>query len=105
MKKAPIKALKVMLEYKSTGLFIVDPPERIGEIAHENLNLSHQLSEALYVWIKQYDATLDWDDPGHSPPPPPDVIIMLNKEGERLTQLVQNELGSQIRVYYSPITQ
>jgi len=103
MKKSPIKELKVMLEYKSTGLFIVEPPERIGEISHELLDISHQLSDALGAWIKKYDETLDWDDPRHSPPLSQDMISALNKEGERLTHLVQKELGSKIKVYYSPI--
>jgi hypothetical protein len=102
MKIPPIKSLKVMLEYKSTGLFVTDPPERIGEINHEILGLSKKTSEELYTWIKKYDQTLDWDDPGNSPPVPTEYINELNREGVRLTDIVQKETGSKIHVYYQP---
>lgn len=103
MKVPPIKSLKVMLEYKSTGLFVTDPPERIGEIDHKAIGLSKKTSEDLYAWIKKYDQTLNWDDPSNTPPVPTEIIDELNREGERLTEIVQKEVGSKIHVYYWPV--
>ena len=91
-----------MGEYRSSGLFIQEPRERIGEISHERLGLSKELSDRIYRWIDVYDSWLNWDDPGDSPPTPIEEVRKFNSEGEVIANLVQKELGKQYNVFFQP---
>lgn len=95
-----IRELRVMAEYKSSALFVVEPAELVGEVSHQSLSLSKELSDALYDWIATYDSWLNWDDPFNSPPVPTSVEQAFFERGRELTQLVQAELGSSVVVKF-----
>ena len=43
--------LRILREYYSTGLFIESPVELSGEVSHEKLNISLELSQEIFDWI------------------------------------------------------
>ncbi|MBD3405836.1 MAG: hypothetical protein GF411_06870 [Candidatus Lokiarchaeota archaeon] len=97
-----IKRLRLMAEYKSTGIFVESPRPLIGEISHDHLNISPELSEAIFRWIDEFDSWLNWDDPMNSPSVPEKEINRFNKQGEELMKQLQKELGPSIKVRYVP---
>lgn len=91
-----------MAEYKSTGLFVESPKALVGEISHEHFNMSQALSDAIFDWIEEFDSWLNWDDPMNSIPIPTEIVKKFNERGAELTEWLQKELGTSIKVRYEP---
>lgn len=95
-----LPTIKLMAEYRSTGIFGVEPENLVGEISHEFLGISATLSHRIDGWIAIYDGWLNWEDPANSPKTSQEKIDEFNKEGRRLTFLLQHELKGKYRVIY-----
>jgi len=57
--------IKVMPDYGCAPLWW-DEPERVGNIAPEELGLTKPLTSDLWAWASEYDATLNAYDPTRS---------------------------------------
>lgn len=91
--------LKVMPDYSCWPLWHRDPGE-VGNIDPDTLPLSIELRAALLAWSLEFDARLNWDDPGSTIPPAPDVQDAFEQTGRELTARLNAELGSAIRFVY-----
>lgn len=95
-----IVEIKLMSDYACYPLWWVGE-NQVGNIDPATLPLSQETVKRLHAWSKAYDATLNWDDPAHSPG-------FLNHkdqeafehEGIALWKQLKKELPSYFKVYY-----
>jgi len=88
------KCLRVMAEYGSSGIWVVEPtgPFRHGMIEHRSLHLPEELAGSFRNWIDRYwkilDAAEDFD------------TSAFNKEGRRLAQALKRHVGPKVMVLF-----
>jgi hypothetical protein len=85
--------IKLMPDYRCHALWWDGEPGRIGNVEPGELGLSAALEAALDAWARRFDAGLDWNDPGNTPPPTPEEAAAFDAEGRALAARVQAELG------------
>ena len=69
----------------------------VGNIDPHSLPISKELISDLNVWTEKLDATLNWDDPGHTKWPD-GFFTNFNQEGRKLAQRLKAELGSKFEI-------
>lgn len=93
--------LKLMAEYKSSCLWLYD---ETGDLYDEpepaDLPLSAETTARLQKWAAEFDAGLNWDDPGSTPKPTEEEAIAFEQEGLGLWQRLREEVGSDYVVTY-----
>lgn len=88
-----MKTIKLMADYFCFPLWVVDPVE-VGNVNPESLPISQGLKDMLLNWAKEYDRTVDMDDPSNSGFKSQSDELKFKKTGARLADLLTNELGS-----------
>lgn len=76
------KRIKLMAEYSSGALWN-QPPDGVGPIDPDDLPLQPETRFRLKRWAAVFDAMLNWEDPGNTPPWPPRCATGLTKKGLR----------------------
>lgn len=101
-----VKKLSLSPDYFASGLWWIEDDEGpTGGMANvDKLPLSDETKRRLAAWIDDYEAQLDWDDPGHSPPPSAEWERAFDREALYLWHQIQHELGSDYEVYYGDMT-
>lgn len=95
------KHIKLMAEYGGFVLWGEDPGD-MGAIDADDLPLQPETRFRLKRWAAVYDAMLNWEDPGNTPPWPPEVSHWFDQEGFALWRILREELGPEYEVsYYS----
>ena len=87
--------LRVMAEYGSSGIWVVEPrgPFRHGMIEHQTLGLPADLAAAFDRWIEAYFMVLD-DHESFD-------VAGFNAEGRRLASLLKQVVGPDTRVLHA----
>jgi broad specificity phosphatase PhoE len=93
------KKIILMTDYGCDPLWWKEP-DIVGDIEPESLPLSENTIARLHQWASQYDARLDWDDPGNSPIPSPEELAQFEAEGLNLWQQLREELAPDYEVLY-----
>ena len=88
-----MRTLKLMPDYECWPLW-----ESGDNIDPEGLPLSAELRARLAAWADAFDARLDWDDPGNSPPMEQSTEMAFLQEASRLVEDLQRELGPDWRI-------
>lgn len=92
-----MRTLKLMPDYECWPLW-----EEGENLDPATLPLSKTLQGRLLAWATVFDGSLDWDDPGHSPPMAPEVKAAFLEEGRRLAEDLAEELGAGWRILSWP---
>jgi hypothetical protein len=93
------RKITLMTDYGCDPLWW-EEPDIVGDIAPESLSLSKDTIARLHQWANQYNARLDWDDPGNSPIPKPEEVAEFETEGINLWQQLRQELAPDYEVFY-----
>ncbi len=88
-----MRTLKLMADYQCWPLW-----EEGENLDPATLPLSAGLQARLTAWAEAFDASLDWDDPGHSPPMQPEVRAVFLAEARALAEDTARELGAGWRI-------
>ena|SRR5689334_1042564 len=86
------KCLRVMAEYGSSGIWVVEPhgPFRHGMVEHRRLGLPEELAAGFRQWIEDYwkvlDQTVTFD------------VAQFNNKGRRLAESLKRHVGQATRV-------
>lgn len=94
------RTLKLMADYHCWALW--GAGDDIGNIDPATLPLTEDTRRALASWIERYDQTLDWSDPGNSPPMPVEFWESFRAEGRQLLHRLREELGPGFTVVGHP---
>ncbi|WP_118988300.1 hypothetical protein [Photorhabdus sp. CRCIA-P01] len=94
-----MKRIKLMVDYDCYPLWI-DSDGEVGNIDPDVLPISDFLKEELNNWSKQYDETLNLDDPLSSRFSTPEEEIVFKEKGQYLREKLQTELGNNYEVVY-----
>lgn len=73
--------------------------ENIGNIDPKSLPISKELIKDLTCWAKQYDSTLNLEDPLNSGFPDENSALLFKKNGEELFLRLKKELGGNYLVF------
>jgi hypothetical protein len=89
------KCLRVMAEYASSGIWVVEPygPFRHGMIEHRSLGLADDLARGFREWIDRYWKVLD--------APEEFDTQSFNEEGRRLAIALKRHVGPATKVLFA----
>ena len=93
------RSLKVMADYGCFPIWEADPG-RVGNVDPSSLPIGEPLCAALLSWAAVFDATLDRSDPTRSGFPAPSARAAWLRQGSRLAEALQQELGPGHSVTY-----
>lgn len=96
MKKTTIK---LMPDYRCYPLWGMDD-DNIGDIDPTTLPLSPEMIARLKVYADEFDAGLNWDDPGNTPPATEAETEALEQFGLSLWEQLRQELSANYHVFY-----
>jgi hypothetical protein len=96
--------LKLMPDYECFPLWWVEHPQGlVGDVDPETLPLEPATRARLLAWAKEFDESLDWDDPGSTKPAPQEELDAFAREGLALLKQLRKELAGKYEVvYYRP---
>jgi hypothetical protein len=94
--------IKVMPDYDCHPLWWDAGSNEVGNIDPKELGLSNDLSGRLQDWAREFDETLNRDDPVRSGFSSPDAERGFLERGRQLARLVSDELGASASVRYWP---
>ncbi|WP_375187156.1 hypothetical protein [Sphingobium yanoikuyae] len=93
--------IKVMADYGCAPLWWDEgSPEKMGDIQPDSLGLSDGLCADLWAWSKDYDATLNVDDPSRSGFRSSADEQAFEERGRQLTERLAGELEPEAKVRY-----
>lgn len=88
-----VKVIKLMTDYECHPLWHVGPDE-FGDIDPATLPVSDERRLELAHWDKDYDQTLDMDDPPSSGFESEALEAEFKAQGHRLAERLRDELGT-----------
>ncbi|MBS3025791.1 MAG: hypothetical protein HCA25_01500 [Dolichospermum sp. DET50] len=91
--------IKLMADYGCDPLWWADA-DKVGNIDPARLPLSQETINHLRKWATDYNATLNWQDPGNSPDLSPEEEAAFEQEGISLWKQLQKELAPNYEVVY-----
>ncbi|NHB62293.1 hypothetical protein [Photorhabdus sp. RW14-46] len=94
-----MKRIKLMVDYDCYPLWL-DSDDEVGNIDPDVLPISDSLKEELNNWSKQYDETLNLDDPLSSGFSTPEAETVFKEKGQYLREKLQTELNNGYEVIY-----
>ncbi|MBV1829697.1 hypothetical protein HNW77_01505 [Komagataeibacter sp. AV436] len=99
-----MKHIKVMADYACYPLWHAGPRAGEGDFDPATLPISDGLKKDLDAWRCEFDAILDWNDPGgpNTGFETPDTRDAFDRQGTELAARLQSELGTQYRVSVQP---
>jgi hypothetical protein len=89
--------VKVMPDYQCWPLWRED---EVGNVDPASLDITSGLRDRLLDWAKQYDATLNRDDPAASGFSSPETEEVFERAGRAIAVEIQNELIGKATVRY-----
>jgi hypothetical protein len=92
-----MRTIKLMADYQCHPLWEANPGV-YGDISPESLPISLALREQLQAWARQYDATLDIDDPASSGFDSKQSADNFVADGYGLLAKLKQELGPEFQV-------
>lgn len=98
-KQLKIEKIKLMADYGCDPLWWADA-DKVGNIDPARLPLSQETINHLRKSATDYNATLNWQDPGNSPDLSPEEEAAFEKEGISLWKQLQKELAPNYEVFY-----
>ena len=91
--------IKLMADYGCDPLWWADA-DKVGNIDPARLPLSQETINHLRKWATDYNATLNWQDPGNSLDLSPEEEAAFEQEGISLWKQLQKELAPNDEVVY-----
>jgi len=98
MSEKRLDKLRVMAEYESSGIWVIEPvgPFRHGMIRHEALDVPSGLSSQFREWIDLYWQRIDEDISSD------EDTKKFNQTGRTLAKALKDYLGPNVYVEYIP---
>lgn len=91
--------IKLMPDYCAYPLWGIDP-DNIGNINPYDLPLTPETIKSLESYAAEYNAGLNWDDPGNTPDPTLAEINAFEAAGITLWERLDQELSKDYEVFY-----
>jgi len=88
-----VKSLRLMADYECHPLWDLEPG-MYGDIDPETLPISEDLKRRLAGWAREFDETLNRDDPASSGFKSDEAEQAFKERGRQLAGQLQSELGS-----------